>query len=129
MENQTIENLKKELKAQFEFVGSEKISGHTALKIALDCIETVEQQKPKPINLSELSNALRRDFNVSSHSEMKGGYANMIVLVNEEQIKIPVTSEMTYESLKTDLIKELRKNPEFASECEFLIFSLKQSNI
>jgi len=36
-----MDQLRKELKEQFEFVGSEQISGYTALKIAMQCIDDV----------------------------------------------------------------------------------------
>lgn len=46
-----MEKLKQELRAQFEFLGSELISGHAALRVALDCIdsvceETISEENP-----------------------------------------------------------------------------------
>lgn len=40
-----MERLKDELRKQFEFIGTEKINGYTALKIALQCIEDTNGYK------------------------------------------------------------------------------------
>lgn len=90
----------------------------------------INQPEIKSVVISDFQNSLRKDFNVDSRVEyLNGQIPYLIIKVKECEFRIQITSDMTYISLKKDLIKEMYRNHEFASDIEFLIYSIKKSTI
>lgn len=77
--------------------------------------------------ISDFQRNLRRDFNLNSSAFGNHERAILSLKISGVEIEIPITSKMTYRTLKEEIVNKLLENTEAAKQAEFLIYSLKKS--